>query len=60
MWLVDLNFNSECDWLIQLSDNNLATELVENKSFFLTNHNRGNCNFYDYAFYNFVSMIRAR
>ena len=34
MWLVDLNFNCECDWLIQLSDNNLATELVENKSFF--------------------------
>ena len=21
MWLVDLNFNPECDWLIELSDN---------------------------------------
>jgi len=44
MWLVDLNYNFECDWLIELSDNklpnnklsdnNLATELVENRSFF--------------------------
>ena len=39
MWLVDLNCNFECDWLIKLSDNNLfdnnlASELVENKSFF--------------------------
>ena len=44
MWLVDLNYNFECDWLIELcdntlsnnklSDNNLATgELVENGSF---------------------------
>ena len=44
-----LNYNFECDWLIKLSDyklfnNNLASELVENRSF-LTNHNRGNCNF---------------
>ena len=23
MWLVDLNYNFECDWLIELSDNNL-------------------------------------
>ena len=30
----------------KLSDNNLASELVENRSF-LTNHNWGNCNFYD-------------
>ena len=44
MWLVDLNYNFECDWLIELfdnklsdnklsnhklSDNNLASELVE-------------------------------
>ena len=29
-----LNYNFECDWLIELSDNNLASELVENKSFF--------------------------
>lgn len=37
MWLVDLNHNWECDWLIELSDNklsinNLASELVENSS----------------------------
>ena len=30
---VDLNYNFECDWLIQLSDNNLASDLVENRSF---------------------------
>ena len=34
MWLVDLNYIFECDWLIDLSDNklfnnNLASELVE-------------------------------
>ena len=44
MWLVDLNYNFECDWLIELSDNklsesklsnnNLTSELVENRSFF--------------------------
>ena len=34
MWLVDLNHNFESDWLIELSDNNLASELVENRSFF--------------------------
>ena len=38
MWLVDLNYNFECDWLIalsvnKLSHNNLASELVE--KFFL-------------------------
>jgi len=43
MWLVDLNYNFERDWLIELSDNklsnnkpsdnNLASELVENRSF---------------------------
>ena len=41
--LLDLNYNFECDWLIELSDNklsdnklsdnNLASELVENRSF---------------------------
>ena len=41
--LADLNYNFECDWLIELSDNklsnsklsdnNLASELVENMSF---------------------------
>jgi len=38
MWLVDLNYNFECDWLIELSDNklsnnNLTSELVENRRF---------------------------
>jgi len=47
MWLVDLNYNVDCDWLIELSDNklsddklsdnNLTSELVENKSFFKAN-----------------------
>ena len=36
--MVDLNYNFECDWLIEmsdnkLSDNNLASELVESSSF---------------------------
>ena len=53
MWLVDLNYKFECDWLIELSDsklsdNNLAGELLENRSF-LTSHNRENCNSYDYT-----------
>ena len=39
MRLVDLNYSFECDWLIEvsdnkLSDNNLASELEENRSFF--------------------------
>ena len=49
MWLIDLSYNFECDWLIELSDNklfdnklsdnklsdnNLTSELVENMSFF--------------------------
>ena len=48
MWLVDLNYIFECDWLIELSDNklsnnklsnnklsdnNLASGLVENRTF---------------------------
>ena len=43
MWLFDLNYNFECVWLIELSDNklsdnklpdnNLTSELVENRSF---------------------------
>jgi len=48
MWLVDLNYNFECNWLIELSDNKLSYnklsdnklsdnsltgELVENRSF---------------------------
>ena len=39
MWLVDLNYNFEGDWRIELFDNklldnNLASELVEKMSFF--------------------------
>ena len=39
MKLADLNCNFECDWLIELSDNkpsdnNLASKLVENRTFF--------------------------
>ena len=39
MWLVNLNYNCERDWLTELSnnalsDNNLANELIENRSFF--------------------------
>ena len=37
MWLVDLNYISECDWLIELSDNKLSnnkqSKLVENRTF---------------------------
>ena len=48
MLLIDLNFNFECDWFVELSDNklsdnklsdnklsdnNLASELVGNRSF---------------------------
>ena len=48
MWLVNLNYNFECDWLVELSDNklsdnkvsdnklsdyNLTSELVGNRSF---------------------------
>ena len=45
--LIDLNYNFECDWLIELSDNklsnnNLASELVENRSFLIFMINNGN------------------
>ena len=43
MWLVDLNYSFRCDWLTdlcdsklsnnKLSDNNLARELVKNRTF---------------------------
>ena len=38
MLLVDLNYNFECDWFVtlsdnKLSDNNLVSELVANRSF---------------------------
>ena len=32
-WLIHTT-TIECDWLIELSDNNLASELVENRSVF--------------------------
>ena len=37
MLLVDLNYNFECDWVVELSDNklsvnNLTSELVGNRS----------------------------
>ena len=31
--MVDFNYNFECDWLIKMSNNNLARELVENRIF---------------------------
>ena len=34
------NYNFECDWLIELSDNNLASELVENSSFLIQSQSR--------------------
>ena len=38
MWLAELDYNFEWDWLIELSDNklsanNLTSELVENRNF---------------------------
>ena len=38
IWLVDLNYNFQRDWLIELpcnklSDDNVASELVENRNF---------------------------
>ena len=34
MWLIDLNYNFECDWLIELSDNELPdNKLSDNKLF---------------------------
>ena len=32
MWLVDLNYNSECDWFVELFDNKLSdNKLSDNK-----------------------------
>ena len=32
MWLVDLNYNFECDWFVELSDNKLSdNKLSDNK-----------------------------
>ena len=37
MWLVDLNYNFECDWLIELSDNKLSdNKLSNNKLVFIS------------------------
>ena len=33
MWLGDLNYSFEWDWLIELFDDNLESELEENRSF---------------------------
>jgi len=30
MWLVDLNYNFECDWPVELSDNKLSNNKVSN------------------------------
>ena len=30
MWLVDLNYIFECDWLIKLSDNKLSNNKLSN------------------------------
>ena len=45
MWLVNLNYNCERDWLTELSnnalsDNNLASELIENRSFLSQSQSR--------------------
>ena len=50
MLLVDLNYNFECDWSVELSDNklsdnklsdnSLASELVGNGSFLNQSHSR--------------------
>ena len=45
MWLVDLNYNFECDWLIELSDNKLSdiyleSELVEDMNFLSQSQSR--------------------
>ena len=31
LWLVDLNYSFECDWLIELFDNNLETKWISEK-----------------------------
>ena len=30
MWLVNFNYNFECDWIIKLSDNKLSDNKVSN------------------------------
>ena len=31
-WLVDLNYNFECDWLIELSDNKLSDDKLSDNN----------------------------
>ena len=33
MWLVDLNYDFECDWLIELPDNKLSNNKLSDKNF---------------------------
>ena len=40
MEMVDLNYTFEWDWPIELSVNNLASELVENRNFLNQSHSR--------------------
>ena len=56
MLLVDLNYNFEFDWFVELSDNklsdnNLASELVENRTFLNQSHVSEEIFFYDYMHY---------
>ena len=37
MWLVDLNYIFECDWPIELSDNKLSNNKLSNKKLFDNN-----------------------
>ena len=60
MWLVDLKYNFECDWLIELSDNklsdnNLASELVENRSFF--NQSQSRELYFFFLFYDYSDSL---
>ena len=36
MWLVDLNYNFECDWLVGLSDNKLSDNKVSDNKLLTT------------------------
>jgi len=40
MWLVDLNYNFECDWLIELSDNKLSDNKLSDNNFLNQSHSR--------------------
>ena len=37
IWLVDLNYNFECDWLTELSDNKLSDKKQLEKSLLVKN-----------------------